>query len=100
MVSGYLVLTGVNEPYHGCPISKMLLPKNTGCTMEFHIGIHGGVDVRAVTKTTLSRTDGLPYFLTHGAPRVHSGIIKICSIVYIDWQLKWWGRLRCFFTSW
>ena len=32
-----------------------------------HIGIHGGVDGRTVTKTT--RTDGLPYFLTNGAPR-------------------------------
>ena len=32
---------------------------------HIHIGIHW----RTVTETTISRTDGLPYFLTSGAPR-------------------------------
>ena len=44
-----------------CPIAKK---------REFHIGIHGGVDGRTVTKTKFSRIDGLPYFLIYGAPRV------------------------------
>ena len=35
-----------------------------------HIGIHGGVDGRTVTKTKFSRIDGLPYFLNYGALRV------------------------------
>ena len=34
-----------------------------------HIGIHGGVDGRTVTKTKFSRIDGLPYFLNYGALR-------------------------------
>ena len=38
-----------------------------------HICLRGGVGVRTVgrkvTKTKFSRTDGLPYVLTHGAPR-------------------------------
>ena len=36
------------------------------------IDIHGGVDVRmhddVIVKTKISRIDGLPYFLDHGAP--------------------------------
>ena len=34
-----------------------------------HIGTHGGVDSHTVTKTKFSCTDGLSYFLTHGAVR-------------------------------
>ena len=35
-----------------------------------HIGIHGVVDLCMVTKTTLSRADGSPYFLIHDAPLI------------------------------
>ena len=39
-----------------------------------HIGIHGGVERRMVTKTK-SRIDGLPYFLNYGVLRVWSPAI-------------------------
>ena len=44
----------------------MIWSRGTG-----HNGIHGGVEVCTVIKTKFSCTDGLSYFLTHGAPRAH-----------------------------
>ena len=44
--------------------------QKNGCTTEFHNGIHGGVEVQSFgDQNQFSRTDGLPYFVTHGAPR-------------------------------
>ena len=66
-------------------------------SITFDFGLHDGVDVRTVGRTVgrsvgrsyddvitkISRMDGLPYFLSNGAPRARSSAINACLIVSI-----------------
>ena len=70
-----------NSPYGSAPTCK-LAHERVNWSITFDFGLHDGVDVRTVGRTDgrsyddvitkISRMDGLPYFLTNGAPRARA----------------------------